>query len=112
MTGVKPKAASAMVQEVGAEVIGFICGLMTKSEDTVDWYPAATALLKEVKEGTDRYLAIAPDAGLARLINGKTVYPASPEEMASEVPNWITLARVLLAGVVGQTWNTSARFQW
>ena len=43
--------------------------------------------LREVKQGTDRYLMIIPDAGLAQLVNGKTVYPATPEDMASEVLN-------------------------
>ena len=101
MMGLDPKATSAKLQETGAEVIGASCGLMTKSKYTSEWYPAATALLKEVKEGTNRYLIVSPDAGLAQLINGKTVYPASPEEMASEVLNWINVGARLVGGCCG-----------
>ena len=101
ITGHDPKTASAMLQEAGADVVGFNCGLMTKSLDTSEWYPAATALLKEVKQGTDRYLFASPDAGLAQLIKGKTVYPASPEEMASEVLNWVDVGARIVGGCCG-----------
>ena len=101
MTGLDPETASARLQKTGAEVIGFHCGLMTKSEDTSQWYPAATTLLREVKQGTDRYLMIIPDAGLAQLVNGKTVYPATPEDMASEVLNWVDAGARLIGGCCG-----------
>jgi len=101
ITGHDPKTASAMLQEAGADVVGFGCGLMTKSLDTSEWYPAATALLKEVKQGTDRYLFMVPDAGLAQLIKGKTVYPASPEEMAGEVLNWVDVGARIVGGCCG-----------
>jgi 5-methyltetrahydrofolate--homocysteine methyltransferase len=101
MTGLDPETASARLQKTGAEVIGFHCGLMTKSENCLDWYPAATALLKEIKQATDRYLLIAPDAGLPQLIDGRTIYPASPKEMASEVLNWVDAGARLIGGCCG-----------
>jgi 5-methyltetrahydrofolate--homocysteine methyltransferase len=101
MMGLTPQAASSRLQEAGADVIGFNCGLMTKSKHTADWYPAAIELLKEVREGTDRYLWIAPDAGLAQLIDGKTVYPASPDEMAKEVLNWVDIGARVVGGCCG-----------
>lgn len=102
MMGLEPKAASAILHETGAEVIGAACGLMSKSKDISEWwYPAATALLKEVRRGTDKYLAILPDAGLAQLINDKTVYPAPPEGMASEVLNWIDVGARIVGGCCG-----------
>ncbi len=101
MTGLDPKTASAKLQEAGADVVGFNCGLMTKSLDTSEWYPAATTLLKEMKQGTDRYLFAAPDAGLAQLISDRTVYPASPEEMASEVLNWVDVGARIVGGCCG-----------
>jgi len=103
MDGLDPKTASARLQEAGAEVIGAGCGLMTKSLDTSEWYPAVTALLKEIRQATDRFLVIQPDAGIPRLINGKTVWPASPEEMASEVPNWVNLGARIVIGCCGTT---------
>ncbi len=101
MMGLTPQAASSRLQEAGADVIGFNCGLMTKSKDTAEWYPAATYLLKEIQEGTSKYLWIAPDAGIAQLINGKTVYPASPDDIASEVLNWIKIGASVVGGCCG-----------
>jgi len=101
MTGVDPVAASARIQEAGADVIGGSCGLMTKSLDTSEWYPSATTLVKEMRQGCNRYLSIQPDAGLAQLLNGKTVYPASPGEMASEVLNWIDAGARIVGGCCG-----------
>jgi len=101
MMGHDPVTASAKLEEAGAEIIGFVCGLMTKSLDTSEWYPAATTLIKEMRQGTDRYLSVAPDPGLAQLIHGKTVYPASPEEMASEVLNWVDAGARIVGGCCG-----------
>jgi len=77
MQGLDPKTASARLNETGAEVIGFSCGLMTKS------------------------LMIMPDPGVPVLIEDKTVWPVSPEEMASEVPNWIDVGARIIAGCCG-----------
>jgi len=101
MQGLDPKTASARLNETGAEVIGFSCGLMTKSLDSSEWYPAATDLLKEIRQGTDRYLMIMPDPGVPVLIDDKTVWPVSPEEMASEVSNWIDVGARIIAGCCG-----------
>ena len=101
MTGLDPKSASAKLRETGVDVIGAACGLMSKSADTAEWYPAATILVKEMREGTDGYLLIAPDAGLAQLIDEQTVYPASPGEMANDVPNWIDAGARIVGGCCG-----------
>jgi len=56
-----------------------------------------------MKQGTDRYLRVIPDAGLPELIDGKTVWPASPEEMASEVPSWVEAGARIIGGWCGTT---------
>jgi len=99
--GLDPVAASARLQETGAEVIGAICGLMTKSLDASEWCPAATALVKEMRQGCDGPLVIQPDPGVAQLVNGKTIYPVSPDEMASEVLNWIDAGARCVGGCCG-----------
>jgi len=101
MTGVNPIEGSARVQEAGADVVGASCGLMTKSLDASEWYPAATTLVKEMRQGTDRPLSIQPDPGIPRIIDGKTVWPLSPEEMAREVPNWIDAGARIVGGCCG-----------
>lgn len=103
MVGVDPKAASARLQEAGADVVGASCGLMTKSLDTSEWFPAATTLVKEMRQGCSSPLSIQPDPGIPQLINGKTVWPVSPEEMANEVPNWIDTGARIIGGCCGTT---------
>ena len=101
MTGVDPVAGSKRVQEAGADVVGASCGLMTKSLDTSEWYPAATTLVKEIRQGTDRPLSIQPDPGIPRIIDGKTAWPVSPDEMAREVPKWVDAGARIVGGCCG-----------
>ena len=101
MMGLTPQEASAKLESAGVEVIGGSCGLMTKSLDSSKWYPAATTLVKAMRQGCSKPLSIQPDAGLAQLINDKTVYPASPQEMASEVPSWIDAGARVIGGCCG-----------
>ncbi len=103
MEGWTPEAASARLQETDAEVIGVSCGLMTKSLDTSEWYPAATALLKEIRQGTDKPLMIQPDPGIPQIIEGKTVWPSSAEEMAGEVMNWVNIGARIVGGCCGSS---------
>jgi 5-methyltetrahydrofolate--homocysteine methyltransferase len=101
MMGLDPVAASARLQEAGADVIGASCGLMKKAEDPVGYYQAVIPLVEEMRKGCDRFLSIQPDAGLAQLIDDKTIYPATPDEMASEAPNWIKAGARIVGGCCG-----------
>ena len=101
MMGHNPKESASRFQEAGADVFGTNCGLMTKSTDSSEWYPAATSLVKEMRLGCDIPLCIMPDPGMPRLVNDKTVWPASPEEMASEVLNWVDAGARVIGGCCG-----------
>jgi len=101
MMGLAPGTSAAKLQEASADVVGTNCGLMTKSLDTKDWYTAATELVREIGKGTDRPISFQPDAGLAQLVGGETVYPAFPEEMASEVLNWVSAGARMVGGCCG-----------
>ena len=101
LMGLEPKTSAAKLHETGAEVIGANCGSMSKSPDTSEWYPAATVLLKELRTGTDKPLSIQPDPGIPQLINDKTVWPVSPEEMADEVLNWVDAGAHFVGGCCG-----------
>jgi 5-methyltetrahydrofolate--homocysteine methyltransferase len=101
MMGLDPEAASAKLQEAGADVIGGSCGLMTKSTNPSQWYPAATKLVKEMRRGCSAPLSIQPDPGIPQLIDGKTVWPVSPLEMAKEVSNWIDAGARIVGGCCG-----------
>jgi 5-methyltetrahydrofolate--homocysteine methyltransferase len=101
MMGLDPGEASARLAEAGADVIGGSCGLMKKADETIGYYQRATLLVKEMRQGCPQPLSIQPDAGLAQLIEGKTVYPATPDEMASEVTHWIKEGARVVGGCCG-----------
>lgn len=101
MMGLDPVAASARYQEAGADVIGANCGLMTKSLDSAEWCPEATNLVKEMRQGCDKPIVILPDPGVPQLTGGKTVWPVSPQEMASEILNWVDAGARIVGGCCG-----------
>lgn len=100
-SGYGPKEGSEKLQNTGAGVIGAICGLMTKSTDPTEWYPAVVHLVEEMRKGCNRPLAIQPDAGLAQLTGTQTIYPAKPEHMAQEVLKWVDAGARLVGGCCG-----------
>lgn len=105
MMGLDPAAASAKLQEARVDVVGASCGLMTKSLEPAEWCPAATSLVKEMRQGTNRPLSIQPDPGLPKLIDDKTVWPVSPEEMAKEVLNWVDAGARIVGGCCGTNFD-------
>jgi len=105
MMGADPVTASSKLEDAGVDVIGGSCGLMSKAGDGSDYYRAATALVTEMRKGCSKPLVIQPNAGLAQLIDEKTVYPATPAQMATEVENWICAGARLVGGCCGTNLN-------
>lgn len=95
MMGYDPAKASKMLDVAGADVVGAICGLWS--------YEDGVKLLKEMREGTTKPLGCQPDAGLPDLLDGKTVHPATPDEMERWAPNWIEANGKVLGGCCGTT---------
>ena len=103
MIGLDPATSAARLDEAGADIIGTNCGSMTESLDPSAWYPAATPLFEEMRQGSPKCMCIQPDAGLARLEEEESVYPAPADEMAREVSNWVKAGARILGGCCGTT---------
>lgn len=104
MMGEDVATASRRVLEAGADIVGASCGLMKQPEDKADrrgYYECATSLVQEMRASCDGILSIQPNAGLAQLVDGQTVYPASPDELAAEAPNWIDAGARIVGGCCG-----------
>ena len=95
MMGNTPEQASKMVDEAGADAIGAICGLWS--------YEDGVEILKSMRRGTNKPLGCQPDAGLPDLLNGQTVHPVTPDDMALWTPAWIAAGGKLLGGCCGTT---------
>jgi 5-methyltetrahydrofolate--homocysteine methyltransferase len=91
--GLDPETAARKLNDIGADVIGGTCGKFG--------YKEAPELLKQMRMGTDKPLMIQPDAGVAQLIRGETVYPATPDELESILPTWLDAGAWVIGGCCG-----------
>lgn len=94
MMGVTPAEAARVLTEEGADMIGTNCG------NGIDNMCEIIALLAE---NTDLPLWAKPNAGMPELRDGKTVFPASPDEMAAKIPALIKAGAVCAGGCCGTT---------
>jgi len=74
MMGVTPEQAAQTLTEAGADAIGANCGRGIES-----FLP----LCQRLAAATPRPIWLKPNAGLPRLVDGRTVYDTQPEQLAS-----------------------------
>jgi len=93
MYGLDPETASRKLDEMGVDLIGATCGKFS--------YREASELLRQMRKGTNQPLMIQPDAGVAQLIKGETIYPATPDELESVLPDWLNAGAWVVGGCCG-----------
>jgi len=103
MMGHDPATGTRMLLEAGADVVGASCGLMKAAESTDprSYYECAASLVREMRAATDAPLSIQPNAGMARLVEGRTVYPATPGELAQAAPLLLEAGARIVGGCCG-----------
>ncbi len=94
LTGADIQTATAMLEGLGVDGIGFNCGLGPKQ---------MIGLLKELRKHTSLPIIIQPNAGLPESVNGKTVYNVSPEEFAQDMREMAEIGVSYLGGCCGTT---------
>lgn len=94
MTGASPAAMVAMLEGMGADVIGANCSLGPKQLKSV---------AKELVENASVPVAIKPNAGLPKSENGKTVYDVSAEDFANEIKDMVSAGVRVVGGCCGTT---------
>lgn len=92
--GTPPEAAAITLAAAGADIIGTNCGL------GVD---GMYALLKGMRNVTDLPLICQANAGLPTLVDGTTVFPASPDEMTAYHDRLVSLGVRVIGGCCGTT---------
>ena len=93
--GVDPKIAALELSKAGADVVGHNCGGADLKQ--------VTRILNEMREATDKPLVAKPNAGSPVLIDGKTQWPATPQDFATEVLMWIKAGARVVGGCCGST---------
>ncbi|MCX7918128.1 MAG: homocysteine S-methyltransferase family protein [bacterium] len=95
MFGVSPQQAAEQLAAAGADIIGTNCGGV-RVEQMAD-------IICEMRKYTAKPLIAEPNAGLPKLIDGKTVYDESPEYMASLAPKLVNAGANIIGGCCGTT---------
>ncbi len=95
MMGVGPAEAAVAAVNAGADIVGANCG---------KGYEGMKQIIKEIRNVLpDIPIIIQANAGLPELIDGVSVFPATPEEMANQNPLWIRAGVNIIGGCCGTT---------
>ncbi len=95
MMGVSPEEAVSRLLDAGAFAVGANCSI---GPEVVE---RAVRAMKSVRP--DAFLLAKPNAGKPQLVEGKTVYPVNPEEMATFAVKMKELGVAIVGGCCGTT---------
>lgn len=102
LLGSSPEAAAITLEAAGADAVGSNCGL---GPDGI------FEVLSRMTSVTKLPLIAVPNAGMPRLVGDKTVFPASPEEMAEPVAQFLGIGAAVIGGCCGTTPDHIARMK-
>lgn len=94
MMGTNIETAVKELADAGADIIGSNCG---------GGIEGFVQIIREMRRFTDKYLVACPNAGIPRIVGGKTCYPETPESMASRVGELIGAGANIVGGCCGTT---------
>ena len=94
MTGATPAAMVALLEGMGADVIGANCSLGPKQ---------LSAVADELLDHASCPVLIMPNAGIPSVVDGKTVFDVTPEEFASDVAELVARGVRAVGGCCGTT---------
>ncbi len=94
MTGATPEAMVAMLEGMGADAIGVNCSLGPK---------ALSGVVEKYLECASVPVLLKPNAGLPKVVDGKTLYDVAPDGFAHEVSKLVAKGVRLAGGCCGTT---------
>ncbi len=93
-TGTDPETAAAVLEGLGVEIIGVNCSTG----------PAEMAgVVRKITATTDAFVCAQPNAGLPVNVGGRTIFPATAEEIASYAEQFYESGVNILGGCCGTT---------
>lgn len=95
MMGVSPTDAASGMLEVGADIVGANCGNVEMKQ--------MPELISEMKAAGAQYIIAEPNAGAPLVVDGETVFPQTPDEMAAGVPEVVKAGANIIGGCCGTT---------
>lgn len=95
MMGVSPEEAAVAAVNAGADIVGANCG---------KGYDGMKQIIEEIRSVLPNIpIIIQANAGLPELIDGVSVFPATPDEMANQTSLWIKAGVNIIGGCCGTT---------
>ena len=94
MMGVTPKVAAIRLTEEGADVVGTNCG--NGMDNMIE-------IVAELRANTKAPIWARPNAGMPQLVNGATIFPETPADMAAKVPLLLRAGASMIGGCCGTT---------
>ena len=95
MMGVNPAEAARAAVNAGADIVGANCG---------KGYEGMTQIIEEIRSVLPEIpVIVQANAGLPELVDGISVFPATPEEMAGKNKPWIEAGVNIIGGCCGTT---------
>jgi len=94
MMGTDIATAVQTLEKHGAEVLGCNCGIGINQ---------AVKIVQEMRQFTSLPLLAEPNAGLPKLVDGKTVYAETPTMMAEKIPALLKAGAIFVGGCCGTT---------
>ncbi len=94
MMGTTPEQAAEQLTEAGADVIGANCG---------QGIAGFLDICRRLRAATDRPIWIKANAGLPKVVDGRTVYAQTPQQFADYVPQLIEAGARFIGGCCGTT---------
>ena len=94
LTGADVRTACAVVEGLGADAIGFNCGLRPKQ---------MIPLVEELEKHASIPILVMPNAGLPESVNGETIFNVDPDEFASYMTQIAKMGVSYLGGCCGTT---------
>lgn len=94
LTGADVRTACAVVEGLGADAIGFNCGLGPKQ---------MIPLVEELEKYASIPILVMPNAGLPESVNGETIFNVDPDEFASYMTQIAKMGVSYLGGCCGTT---------
>ena len=94
VTGTDPQSAAIILSAMGADVIGANCSLGPEQ---------LVPIVKELAENCSCPISIQPNAGMPHLVDGKTVFPMTPEDFGKWAPELVKAGATFIGGCCGTT---------
>lgn len=93
-TGTDPETAAVVLEGLGVDIIGTNCS--TGPEHMLP-------VVEKLAKATDKFIAVQPNAGLPVNKDGKTIFPATADEVASFAKKFVQAGANIIGGCCGTT---------